>query len=238
MKKLLALILCALLVFSVVACSPKRSVSREDANELADNLEEIAEADEEEVEEVEAVEEVDDEKKVSRGVISGNNYYSEFTGLTFTAPNTWTYSTDEELASLMGVALDLMNVNEFAQTVAESATIYDMMVTNTETNSNVIVLYENTDITNAGKDITLDEYIDAVDAQLQAQTALSTEIVARTEVVLCGEEYVKLVLDTEMNGISFTQVYYVRQIDNIMISIVTTVMGNDSVDAIEAMFAA
>ena len=44
--------------------------------------------------------------ELSRGNVSGNKYTNEFLGFTFTAPDSWVYSTDEEIAAAMNLGME------------------------------------------------------------------------------------------------------------------------------------
>lgn len=47
-------------------------------------------------------------KKYARGTVTGNVYHSDFAELTFTKPDDWTFATDEEIAKMLGVGLEMM----------------------------------------------------------------------------------------------------------------------------------
>ena len=86
MKRLLSLILCAVMLVSFIGCTDNNVTPGTDNDANASN------------------------KKVelSRGKIEGDTYKSEYLGLEFTKPSSWVFSTDEEIASSMNIGADML----------------------------------------------------------------------------------------------------------------------------------
>lgn len=172
--------------------------------------------------------------KVQRGTIDGNVYKSEYSGITFTKPDGWVYSSDEEIAKTMNIGSEMLDRNNFEKAVTEAASTYDMMVKDSVTGSNVSVSYENLEVTN-NEDKTLEEYIDIALEQLKEQDIIKYEIGESKELTLCGETYTRIITTASYNGVEMTQAYYMRKIDNIIVNIIVTAIGTEISD-IEAMF--
>ena len=64
---------------------------------------------------------------VFRGGVSDNSYSSAFNGVTFTADETWTFYTDEEIASLTGLSADAIANENFQSTIDTEGGAYDVM---------------------------------------------------------------------------------------------------------------
>ena len=218
MKKIIALALSALMLLSFVACGAKDVVD-DVVNDVVDNIAEEA------------------NKEITRGVINGNSYTSEYSGISFTKPDAWTYSSDEELAALVSVSADQLNTTNFAKSVAEMGTVYDMMATDPATGSNVMVLYENMKITNAGNALSAKEYLDVLKTQLPTQSGMDYNFMAEETVDLNGKEYLKGTVTLTGDTSIISQVYYMSAIGDVMnVVIVTPVNGVTAAD-VEAMFA-
>lgn len=214
MKKVIALVLVVMMAFSCTGCADFMKGFEAGMKEAA------AEAN----------------KEVSRGVINENVYSSEYSGLTFTKPDSWVYSTDEEIADLMGVAIDDMtDASEFSKAVAEMSSIYDMMVVDNYTGNNISIMYENLKISN-GSDMTENAYIDALKEQL-AVNNMGYEIQENADTVsLSGNTYQRMTTAISYEGIQMQQYYYVRNINSFMNVVIVTIVDGTPVADIEAMF--
>lgn len=95
----------------------------------------------------------------SKGVISDTGVYtSEFAGFSFEPPSGWTVLTEEEITQMMeagssSIGEDMESIN--------LTTVYDYMAMNENGASNVMIMYEDTTVTNSS-DITEEEYSDIV----------------------------------------------------------------------------
>lgn len=218
MKKIIALTLAALMLICFTACGVKDAVN--DAVEGAiENMAEKANED------------------ITRGAVSGNTYTSEYSGISFTKPDTWTYSDDETLASLLNQSMDSIDMNDISKTLAESGTVYDMMVSDAETGSNLMVLYENMDVTNAGNAMSAQEYLDTLKTQLPAQSGMDYEFMIEETVILSGNEYLKGTFTLTVDTMIISQIYYLRAMDNVMCCLISTPVNGVTAEDIEAMFA-
>ncbi len=218
MKKIIALIIASVMVLSFAACGAKDVVDGV-VNDVVDNIVEEA------------------NKEITRGVINGNSYTSEYSGISFTKPDAWTYSSDEELAALISVSADQLNTTNFAKSVAEMGTVYDMMATDPATGSNVMVLYENLKITNAGNALSAKEYLDVLKTQLPTQSGMDYNFMAEETVTLNGNEYVKGTFTLTVDTSIISQVYYMRAIGDVMSVVIVTPVNGVTAEDVEAMFA-
>lgn len=210
-KKIVALFLTALMLFSMSGCD-----AIEDG--IKAGLEQAAE---------------EAKKDVTRGVIDGNVYTSEYSDLTFTKPDDWTYSTDEEIATVMGIGLEEMNEDSFAETLAVMASVYDMMVTDALGMNNMVVMYENTALEGASS-YGEQEYLEAVVDTMKATTTIvSTNY---TDVTLSGQAYRRCDIVADYSGLEVTQYIYARKLGDYMSAVIVTLFDETSVSDIEAMF--
>lgn len=105
-------------------------------------------------------------KKYERGTVNGNVYHSDFLDLTFTAPSDWTFSTDEEIASSMGVALDMMKDGDKFET-SDVASMVEFYANGTG-GSNVIMTIEKISTLAAAVN-TVDDCVDSLKENLTKQ---------------------------------------------------------------------
>lgn len=176
-------------------------------------------------------------KGITRGEISRQVYTNDCMGLTFTAPKTWVYSTDEEVADLMGFALDVYLTDQKFQAALDShASIYDMMVVDKVTNSNVMVGYENLRMS-MSSNITEEQYIEIMKSQVGSVSGMTMTFSDKIEKVKLGEtEFTKVVCKTKSYGVTLTQVFYVHKMDGYMGFVIVSINSGYSISDIEAMF--
>ena len=181
---------------------------------------------------------VDNQQKaeLSRGKIEGDVYKNEFLGFEFTKPATWVYSTDEEIAAAMNIAVENILGENFKQAMENNPAIYDMMVVDTVTRTNINVVYENLKKSFASN-ITEEQYVEALKQQISSIEGMTVSFSDKLETVKLGEtEFTKCVCTTTAYGVEMTQVYYLRNIDGYMVSVIVTVTSGYTVSDIEAMF--
>lgn len=174
--------------------------------------------------------------EASKGTTDGNVYKNEFLGFEFTKPTSWVYSTDEEIAAAMNIAVDQILGENFKQALENNPVVYDMMVVDSMTGTNISVIYENLEksfMTN----ITEEQYIELVKQQLASVSGMTVSFPDQLEKAKLGKtEFTKCVCSTTANGMTFTQIYYLYNVDGYMVSITATIPSGYTVADIEAMF--
>lgn len=211
MKKILSFLLVILLLTSLVGCSFNLDLLDKIKNE--------------------------EKKEISRGTIEGDTYHNEVLEIQFTKPESWVYYTDEEIASAMNIAVDQMMSESFQNIFESIPSVYDMMVFDTVTRTNIVVGYEDVAQTFGGE-ITEEKYLDAAKKQLAVNaTGMNTDFSDETEEVKLGDvEFTRAICSTTANGVTMLQVYYVRDIGDYMAFVVVTIPSGYTVAEIEAMF--
>lgn len=183
MKKFVSLSLILLLVFSLAGC--------ETTNQMKDRL----------------------NSRIPRGTINGNVYTSEFTGITFTKPDKWSYLSDEKISEYMGISIESLDANYFEKQEMHYSNIIDMIAVDNGVGVSVSIGYENLSLT-TGRSLSEEEYISATIEYLET---LSDTIVGETEsVTISGEEYLKVSFITDTNNVEIETSYCVRLIGDIM----------------------
>ena len=176
-------------------------------------------------------------KSLSRGVVDGNVYTSEYIGLTFTKPDTWVYATDEQMNELMGASAELMGQTDYEAAVSDLLSIYDMQVTDPATNNNINIVYENLKL-NGNESMTEEQYIEFVKQNLGSIAELTYSFGEIENATLGGVEFKKILCDVDYSGIiSMKQVMYIKNIDGFMCGITVTIADGTDPSVIEGYFA-
>ncbi len=229
MKKTLLLILMLSLLISLFGCGAD---NKED-NQTEPTTEAVTESPTQTAPSTTADNSPDDSTgTVTKGIITGDVYSSDFTGLEFTKPGDWVFATDEELAGIYGFAVEDLSEERFSQTLDETASVYDMQAFSPDGLLNINIGYENTKITN-GAPITAEEYIDVfTDAYINLMGADALE---EESVTLSGEEYLRCSYKLESMDPVMYQHCYCRSIGDYVNFIVCT-SNSDSPSDFEVMF--
>ncbi len=207
MKKWISLLLATVMIFSLAACTPDSDGSGSKGKPA-----------------------------VSRGEIDGNVYINDYLGFQFTKPQSWVYSTDEEIADVLNMTAENLLNDNFKEALEKNVAIYDMMVTDMFSGTNVSVSYENL-AKSLATNITIEQYIEAVKEQLKSVSSMTVVFSDKYDTVKLGNsDYTRAVCTTTAYGVSMKQIYYLRKVGKYMAIIVVTARGNYSMTDIEAMF--
>lgn len=178
----------------------------------------------------------DETTELSRGTIEGDVYSNDYLDFQFTKPESWVYATDDEIAEAMSLGADLMLEENFKDALEDNVAVYDMMVVDTLTGSNISVGYENLAKTFA-TNITEDQYAEALQSQLENVSGMSVEFPDTYDTVKLGKtEFTRVLCTTTAYDITMTQIYYLHKIDGYMSYIIVTVLDGYDVVDVEAMF--
>lgn len=173
--------------------------------------------------------------ELSRGEIDGNVYKNEFLGIEFTKPASWRYYSDEEIASAMNIAVDNLKGENLKKSLEKNPAIYDMMVVDQSTGSNINVGYENLR-KSFSSNISMEKYVEELKKVMKSE-GMNVTFPEKLEKVKLGDvEFTKCECTVKAYGITMTQVYYLKKIDGYMASVIVTLPSGYSVADIEAMF--
>ena len=130
MKKWIALLLAALLVLSLTACSSTPSESKPTDNAAdSDTPTDTTAATEAEVE-------------FETGAVEGQTYTSDLLKLSLTLDDNWQFLSREEIDQVMGITSDLVSDEEIAKSLEDGNSYTDMYATNTATGATVNLLLQ------------------------------------------------------------------------------------------------
>ncbi len=158
----------------------------------------------------------------AQGVVDGSVYASDYIGLRFTAPEGWTFATNEELMEMVGLSMDTLGGeitdNELALELAKQATIYDMFAKADDNTANVMVMLENLSASMSSK-MTEEEYADVMKQNLEAMTSISYVVGDTYTADLAGKTF--LAMPATMNEMAY-QEYFFLKMDKYMLCICFT----------------
>lgn len=143
------------------------------------------------------------------GTYTDTGYESDYLGYQFTTPEGYTLSTQEELATMIGMSIESLSddLTEAEAAYAQQAIIYDMMaIADNETNvPNVTISLQQYDT--AG--ITLETIVEAMMLQLSRVTAMKVDFIGSYELVtFAGKEYYKANAKVDSAGVEYMLEYY------------------------------
>ena len=165
-----------------------------------------------------------------RGKTKNGVYTSEYSGLKFKVPDGWNCATEEEILSMMNLAMDITgNEETFNSELVEQASIYDFYAKG-EDGRNVMIAYENLDVSTAleGASEIIDEemYIENMKSNLSKVVGVTYSDISDSEKVeLAGQEFYKYTQTAtydSMGGYSVKQTYYIKKYGELMMFIVFT----------------
>ncbi|MBE6737324.1 MAG: hypothetical protein E7566_01535 [Ruminococcaceae bacterium] len=140
--------------------------------------------------------------EVFRGTVSDNTYMSAFSGLTFTADEKWTFLSDADIASMLGVTEDDLKNDKLSSTLTSTGAVYDMYAQliseDNILDANVLVMLldaNNIDF----KDKTLE---DTVELLASASFGLDLASAETGSASFGGENYYKVDATTENANVS------------------------------------
>ena len=154
----------------------------------------------------------------SLGTVNGNVYSSDFSGVTFNLPDNMVFADEEEIMSIMDITGDVLG---------------DMLARDVVSGDNIQVMYENLSL--YGQSVAdaydVDMYLQAVTKQFAAleNSGIKVTEKGRSTIKLGDQDFTKVELETYYETYDFTatQAYYIKKIDDYMLSIVIT-LGVDS----------
>ena len=181
-----------------------------------------------------------EETPFSRGHIEGQSYLSAFLALRFTAPEGWTFATDEELAALMGLSMDILGADvfgdeaELAKAIAQQSVVHDMAAYAPDNSSNVQLTLEDLEAS-GGDGLSDEDYAALVQQQLLSITDLGYSLEAVHTAELAGKNCLSFTAHMEDYGME--QQFYLFHAGKYMVSVVVTGMAGALPDA-QTLFSA
>ena len=132
--------------------------------------------------------------------------------------------------------MDKILGEKFKETLENNPSVFDMMVVDSITRTNINVGYENLSKT-LSTNITVKQYVEALKAQFTNVSGMTVNFPDTLESAKLGNtEFTKVVCTATTQGVSMKQVYYLRKVDGYMCYVIVTIPSGYTVEQIEAMF--
>lgn len=159
---------------------------------------------------------------VTRGTWENDIYSNEYMGFSFSPPEGWEHSTDEQMADLFGLGSSALAADgTFDYDLEKDQNIYDMFCLEPSSGDSIAIMYEKLVV-----DVAMDEYIDIVKKQVApTDPSDSIEFVDEGTVTIAGTEYSFFELEYSSSGTR--QTYAIQAIDNHMAVILITDVNRD-----------
>lgn len=169
---------------------------------------------------------------ISRGEWNGNQYVNEFANIKFNLPSGWSKYSDEQIAQVMNVGVELLNDDQkkLAE-LAQSMVIYGMVANDDTTKANVSVILEKPAIK-----ITPESYATSLKQQLEAVSSIQYKVNETATAKVGSEEYIALTSTASVSGVEIGQSYYIRAEGDYIITIIVTTTGEGQLDTILKCF--
>ena len=169
---------------------------------------------------------------ISRGEWNGNQYVNEFANIKFNLPSGWSKYSDEQIAQVMNVGVELLNDDQkkLAE-LAQSMVIYGMVANDDTTKANVSVLLEKPTMK-----ITPESYATSLKQQLEAVSSIQYKVNETATAKVGSEEYTELTSTASVSGVEIGQSYYIRAEGDYIITIIVTTTGEGQLDTILKCF--
>ena len=191
MKKLLALILAAVMLCGLLAgcgSSDKKSEGKEGSGDPVTTQPKETEPKETEPE--------IDAANVAFGVLEGDTYINRYAGFQVTMDSSWMLMTSDELQELPADVVEMFEDSAIGETVKNYTQFYDMQATSTSTLASVNVLYQVKDSMTAalGNVFTEEQIVDVTLAQKDLlistyqQAGIEVESMEKVKVQFLGAE--------------------------------------------------
>ncbi len=195
-KKILALISAAAIALTFTACTRSNDVQNaleggnKTNNEVNNNSDNNSNNDDNNSDDKTKEEEKEPEKNdegFKHGENTDSSYKSSFLNIEVEYGDDWTTYDDEYMASQNNIEdMSDENVNKVLD---QSGVLYEMMA-KLESNSNVNIVIENLNLTNGGKSLSAEEYLEAALPNLKTSLASTYEDaeVDMSTTTICGKE--------------------------------------------------
>ena len=167
---------------------------------------------------------------ISRGEWNGNQYVNEFVNIKFNLPSGWSKYSDEQIAQVMNVGVELLNDDQkkLAE-LAQSMVIYGMVANDDTTNVSVI-------LEKPAIKITPESYATSLKQQLEAVSSIQYKVNEIATAKVGSEEYTALTSTASVSGVEIGQSYYIRAEGDYIITIIVTTTGEGQLDTILKCF--
>lgn len=222
MKKLLAIIISALLVLCLVT-----GCSKTDDNVDLDNKDNSS-SQSSETDKTDA--------KLTLGTVSGTTYENEFMGIGCKLEDGWTFASEDDLKALINITID--KFDEDYQEQLEAATIlYAMQATDSATGNNININLEK--LSGLNKTLTASKYVDSAMSQMSSaleSAGFSNLEIQKTEVEIDGTKHPAIAISADVSGIKIYEKVVCIKCGDYIANITLATVSSDTTDELLSKF--
>lgn len=220
MKKILSLLLIALMVCSLCGCFGDNTTDdvRGDINSAEQNSQQS-------------------EPEFSLGASANNTYKNDFLGISCTLPSEWVFYTDKQILELNNIVGDLVD-EDVAKQLENANTIYDMLATYQDEGSSINVNLEKlsaAQIINLDIKKTLESQISAIESSY-ANMGYTDIKTAYQKIKVDGKEFDGLKITAKIQGIDFYVVVFTFRKSNYLANVTVSSLQTDKTDTFLGYF--
>lgn len=174
--------------------------------------------------EPEGSEEPEDSVQPVRGTLENGMFTNEVFHISFPVSDDMLVFTDEQIMQIIGMGTEVMEeagIHYSAEQMEQAmqGTIYDTVIMMPDGASNVMVLYENLDVTAQGMRFTEKQYLQIVIARISKMLGEESIVHEQETITIGGKDYTKVEVET---GQGYSQTYYIRNQENYMVGFLYT----------------
>jgi len=165
-----------------------------------------------------------DKVSVTRGTWADDTYSNEYMDISFTQPEGWNHSTDEQMAGLFSLGSSaLTEEGTFDYDLEKEQNIYDMFCMEPLSGDSIAIMYEKLLV-----DVTMEQYLDIVKVQVAPEDSNDDmNFIDEGTVTIAGEEY--NFFEIEYISTGARQTYAIRQIsDHMTVILITDTSPDDT----------
>ena len=231
LKTMLVIAMLSIVIISMTACG-KKEENNVDNKKEENRAESINETNKNNTDDNNTTGNETKTTDISRGEWNGNQYVNEFANIKFNLPSGWSKYSDEQIAQVMNVGVELLNDDQkkLAE-LAQSMVIYGMVANDDTTKANVSVLLEKPTMK-----ITPESYATSLKQQLEAVSSIQYKVNETATAKVGSEEYTALTSTASVSGVEIGQSYYIRAEGDYIITIIVTTTGEGQLDTILKCF--
>lgn len=235
MKKIVSLILAALMLLSMTACGSKPADVRGEVQTAATEAPKTTEAQPSAEAEPETTEAAEAEEDVQLGTTASNTYTNKFLKLSCTLDSDWVFYSDEEIREINQIAQDALG-EKYAEQVKKADSLQDMYAANYENGCTLNITMSR--IGAMGLVLTPDTYADAAMPQLAPalESAGMTDVkIEKGTVEFAGETATALFIQTTNQGYPFFETMVILERGGYIVCITSASYIEDTtMDALNA----
>lgn len=172
-----------------------------------------------------------DDGSFKRGVITDNVYTNKITGVTYTAPEGYTYYSDEMVAARYNTTVDILYPKKL------DTIIYDMYCGNGEIGSSLNIIYEN--IANVygtvfDENAYLTFCLASIKTSFESTEGVRITNIAEETIEINGTEYLSANISLRVNGEEFYETVIVKDFDGYMMRLTAAAYDEAELESILA----